>query len=408
MSRTLFLGWVSLCLLARTAEACVSSGRDAGQTVGYDKIFINTSGLPSSIRDYVQPAAGLWNDSDCNQAVPNAHYTYQFPILSVDYSQGTGRNVDIVYASGFNPRNDAACGDFRGNTITLYEKVRVDGVPKTCLTAPFLTDTIAHELGHLLGLEDQYSGGCGDRIMAQGAFTPGGAYIDRSVRPEECRKVAETNMTPAEQYAAECAANPSLCPPDNQCGYIPEDNWCHSPIVVDLQGDGFEFSGPGRPVLFDMDGDSLGDKTCWTGQRTDDAFLAWDRNRNGWIDDGTELFGNATPLLSGVVAQNGYQVLFELDLVRGNANGYLDSQDQDFADMLLWRDRNHDGRSQPGELTSLAETRIYALSVEFRVSLEQDGHGNRLRFRSVAFRSGDGKSRPQILPTVDVFFAPGR
>jgi hypothetical protein len=132
-----------------------------------------------------------------------------------------------------------------------------------------------------------------------------------------------------------------------------------------------------------------------------------DRNGNGQIDDGSELFGDSTRFLNGERAQNGYQVLFELDLVRGNGNGYLDQEDLDFDRLLLWHDWNHDAKSQARELVPLSATDVYAISVEYGVSLERDQHGNRLRYRSTAYRSGTANVLPGILPTVDVFFAPG-
>lgn len=403
----IFLGSAILCsFLPASAFACVTSGRNDGQNVGYDKIFIDSSTLPPSLRQFVGSAADLWNDADCNKAVPNAHYTYEFPILAPDNSQGAGRTVEIKYFSGFNPGNAAACGNFAGNTISLFEKARVNGVPTLCTSGPVVLDTLAHEFGHLLGLQDQYDTNCNGYIMSQAGFTPSGNYVDRHVRSNECEKVAEVNKTPAEQLAAECAENPSICSPDNQCGYIPEHTWC-SPIVLDLARNGFNFSGPNQPVSFDIDADTIREKICWTGSRTDDTFLALDRNGNGQIDDGSELFGDSSRFLNGDRAQNGYQVLFELDLVRGNGNGFLDREDLDFGRLLLWHDWNHDAKSQPGELTPLAATDIYAIAVEYEVSVEQDSHGNRLRYRSTAYRSGTAQVLPGFLPTVDVFFAPG-
>lgn len=325
---------------SEASASCVDSKRIADQPVGYDKIFIDTSGLPSSMRSYANTAAAAWNHEDCNKPVPGGQYVYEFPILSVDYAQGGGRNVSVVYQSGFNAEDDRVCGTFEGNTVTLYEKARLDGTVRLCTSGSLLLDTLAHEFGHLLGLKDQYDAGCSGFIMSQGSFTSGGSYIDRIVRSGECQKVAETNATPAERYLAECEADPNLCPPDNQCGYIPEYNWC-SPIVLDLARDGFKFGGPDYPVRFDIDADSVKEKICWTSRRTEDAFLAMDRNGNGRIDDGSELFGDSTPFINGNRAQNGYQVLFELDAVRGNQNGFLDRGDLDFERLLLWRDVNH-------------------------------------------------------------------
>ena len=153
-------------LINSPSFACVSSGRTDGQAVGYDKIFINSSSLPSSMRGFVGDAASLWNDSDCNKPVANAYYTYEFPILATDYAQGAGRTVDIRYVTGFNPADNESCGNFSGNTITIFEKARVGGIPKLCTTGPELMDTIAHEFGHLLGLSDQTDPSCNGYIMS--------------------------------------------------------------------------------------------------------------------------------------------------------------------------------------------------------------------------------------------------
>jgi hypothetical protein len=302
MKVPILLGGMIWIFVSEASADCVGSSRNPGQTVGYDKIFVDTSSLPSSIRGFALTAANLWNDDDCNTPIAGAQYTFEFPILSIDYSQGAGRTITMVYAPGFNPANDRVCGTFAGNTITLFERSRVDGVPKSCLDGPLVLDTMTHEFGHLLGLVDQYGSSCSTHIMSQGGFTSTGAYIERTLHTSECQKVAETTLTPAEQYYVECQNNPALCPPDNQCGYIPEYSWC-SPIVLDLHGNGFHFSGPDLPVWFDIDADAVEESICWTTGRSDDAFLAWDRNRNGVINDGSELFGDSTPFLNGLTAR---------------------------------------------------------------------------------------------------------
>jgi hypothetical protein len=67
------------------------------------------------------------------------------------------------------------------------------------------------------------------------------------------------------------------------------------PLILDLDGDGIETVGvdPNNPILFDHDGDGIKNGTGWV--KPDDGFLVLDRNGNGVIDNGTELFGDSTP-----------------------------------------------------------------------------------------------------------------
>jgi len=98
-----------------------------------------------------------------------------------------------------------------------------------------------------------------------------------------------------------------------------------SPIIVDLDDDGFHLTGLDQPVAFDMTGDGIADRLAWTSPAQRDAFLCRDLNGNGKIDSGRELFGNYSLLSGGGRAPNGYEALKELDDVThgGNGNGSL-------------------------------------------------------------------------------------
>ena len=133
------------------------------------------------------------------------------------------------------------------------------------------------------------------------------------------------------------------------------------PLAIDLDGDGLETVGvnTGRPVLFDHNADGLRTATGWV--RGDDAWLVLDRDGNGLIDSGRELFGEDTVLRNADgttrMARNGFDALRSLD---ANADGVFNAADPAFTQVRLWQDLNQDGISQPAELQTLQQQRITA------------------------------------------------
>lgn len=158
------------------------------------------------------------------------------------------------------------------------------------------------------------------------------------------------------------------------------------PIVMDTQGDGYQLTSVGDGVLFDLDGDGTPERVAWTLTGSDDAFLAIDRNGNGRIDDGTELFGNHTPVSgsdSGVTAANGFEALkFFASLARDISSVLeqrIDGRDPVFSRLLLWRDANHNGISEPEELTPVLDNGIVAIATDYTTVGRRDRFGNEFR-----------------------------
>ena len=188
---------------------------------------------------------------------------------------------------------------------------------------------------------------------------------------------------PSDEQIREC---------DNQIDYHYWDlNLCEcvlgaSPIIIDLEGNGLHLTSATDGVTFDVMADGRPVKVAWTRQGSSDAILVLDRNHNGQIDSGAELFGNFTaqPDPPDGKEKNGFLALAVFDHPRhgGNGDGQITEEDAIYADLRLWIDANHDGLAQPEELTTLAAHGVRALSLRYVTSEKKDEFGNVFRFRS--------------------------
>ena len=168
------------------------------------------------------------------------------------------------------------------------------------------------------------------------------------------------------------------------------------PLILDTARDGYKLTSVANGVRFDLNADGTPELVAWTRPDSDDAFVAMDRNGNGRIDDGSELFGNHTPVYadrSDVTTSNGFEALKFVETSsygQSERNEVIDARDAAFGRLLLWRDVNHNGISEPEELQSVAQAGVLAFETDYKNRKRVDEHGNEFRQRgTIVWQDGN-------------------
>ena len=175
-----------------------------------------------------------------------------------------------------------------------------------------------------------------------------------------------------------------------------------SPIIIDLNKDGTATSKLNGAVNFDIDSNGFKEATGWISK--DDAFLAYDRNGNGKIDNGNELFGDKTVSVgaygyTGETAKNGFEALKEFDF---NNDNIIDEKDKDFDKLLLWQDLNTNGLTEEGELKSLKEHNVKSIDLRYKET-QIDNNGNLIKQTStVTFNDNTTTTADDVWFKVDL------
>lgn len=131
------------------------------------------------------------------------------------------------------------------------------------------------------------------------------------------------------------------------------------PLTIDLGSLGIELTTLENGVHFDLDKNGFAEKTAWIGN--EDGFLVLDRNKDGIINDGGELFGDQVELSNGLISVSGFEALADLD---ENGDGLIDKNDAIWNDLRVWVDANQNGFSESSELKSLNDLGIVSISLD--------------------------------------------
>ena len=255
---------------------------------------------------------------------------------------------------------DTASPNVTGSTTVNVNCTAVPTPTPTPTPAPQATPTP----GYCLGVQDLISfpsSGCITGLFFQGPCTRSSAFRSRCADP-----------TGYEEWSCSCP-----------------DGTTMSPIVIDVDHSGFSMSDAVGGVIFNMLNDGVPLAISWTAAGSTNALLVLDRNGNGTIDNGTELFGDLTPQPASSEA-NGFRALAEYDKSTngGNGNSRVDSGDAIFSQLRLWQDANHNGISEANELHTLAAFGITGIDLNYKASKRTDAFGNKFRYRAKIYDAG--------------------
>lgn len=335
----------------------------------------------------------------------------------------TATRTAATYDSGANAPYETVWF-FRGSNTEFFPRHRFVGgmqeweviAAKVSIQSPWgsntrdsMKHTSTHELGHGYGLRNEtFPASPGRSIM--GVATQITSCDTEAIRkvycpvpsptptptpePDECDFLVDSLETKSESdVETNMLPEPGCCYSYERIAcQVGGGVWdavtctCISPIVIDVAGNGFNLTNAQNGVLFDILNHGTPIQVSWTAANSDDAWLALDRNGNGTIDRGKELFGSSTPqpFLESGESKSGFRALAVFDKLQrgGNLDGKINAQDSVFSRLRLWRDANHNGVSEANELYTLPQLGLRMIDLDYEESTRHDQNGNWFRYRA--------------------------